>query len=143
MILEPWVQTIQPTFLLVEDDEICMALLSKCVKSVYENVFEVSDGQAAINWISQTDAQQVIVLLDVKLPKLSGPSVLSMIKARDDVGRFEVIMCTGNPISNEGLPYTELGAAATLVKPFSMVKLRDTIKRVIKSRYKQLSPPQS
>ncbi|HEV3038472.1 MAG TPA: response regulator [Candidatus Angelobacter sp.] len=87
------------SILLVEDSKI-LQLATKCLlaKAGYE-VFTAEDGQAALDLASINHPD--VILLDMMLPKLSGPEVLCRLKQNPETADIPVIVLSGLSQKNE------------------------------------------
>jgi two-component system cell cycle sensor histidine kinase/response regulator CckA len=90
------------------------------------NVFLAAHGHQAIGLFSERREEVAVVLLDVQMPGVDGPKILSALQKID----AEVRCCfmTGNP-----KPYTEeellrRGAIRVFRKPFALPELVGTLK---------------
>ncbi len=104
---------IQPTILVVEDDDVFRALL---VASLRQRGFEaigVPDGEAAID-TSREDSPEMAVV-DLKLPGISGLDVVRALKEIDPT--TAVVVLTGYGSIATALEAVRLGAAHYLTKP--------------------------
>jgi DNA-binding NtrC family response regulator len=73
-----------------------------------------------------------VVILDLKMPDLSGLEVLSRIKAIDPT--IEVIMLTGHGSSAAGIDGMERGAFDYVMKPVDLKALLEKIEQAYKKR---------
>jgi CheY-like chemotaxis protein len=87
--------------LLVEDNQGDVLLTREAFEESGSNseLFEVNDGQEAINFLEQIPpyAQVVspdLILLDINLPKINGHDVLRYIKSNPNLKHIPVIMLT-------------------------------------------------
>ena len=127
--------------LLVEDDETDVLLLRNAFRNarVANPLIEVSDGHAAIQYLSGAGAYEdrirypppFLLLLDLRLPKLSGFEVLGWIRDQAALAELIVVVLTGSDYSPDATRASELGANSYLVKPASFKELVETIKGII------------
>ena len=81
------------------------------------------DGEAAIEAIKL--GRPAIVLLDIRLPKIDGLTVLQRLRdASDDVA---VITMSGNADEDTARKSLELGAADFITKPFNLPYLETSL----------------
>jgi len=73
-----------------------------------------------------------VVLLDLKMPGMSGMETLVKIKARDP--SIDVIMVTGSVDGQIGESAIEAGAADHMVKPFDIEVLMTKIQDIMRKR---------
>src|SRR5882762_8837912 len=112
--------------LLVEDDEADIFLLRRAFRNarIANPLIEVRDGQAAIQYLSGVGAYAdrarypipFLVLLDLRLPKLSGFEVLEWIRDQPELAELIVVVWTASAQVPEVAKAQELGANAYLVK---------------------------
>ncbi len=120
------------TALVADDSPIARKILSNTLKRVcgFGEITEVSDGQAAVDAVRDTDFD--VVLLDWSMPSLSGIEALRAIRAaRKSV---PVIMVT---MENEGARIVEAidaGANNYIIKPFEPQSLAQKIRQVLRIR---------
>lgn len=115
--------------LLVEDDPGDAELTIRALKKhgLANNLVHLEDGQAALDFIFSNDPAVVhenlelkVIVLDLKLPRISGAEVLRKIKA-DPVKRMipVVIMSSSQEITDISRCYG-LGANSYIVKPLEL-----------------------
>jgi CheY-like chemotaxis protein len=115
------------TILFVEDDPDDVLLIERAFKRAELPLVPrvVSDGEAATAYLSGTGEYgdrlahpaPSLVLLDLKLPRLSGLEVLAWIRRDPRVGRLPVVILTSSRESIDIERAYELGANSYLVKP--------------------------
>lgn len=74
-----------------------------------------------------------LVLLDVMMPDMDGPTVLQQLRERKDVGSLPVIFMTAKVQRREVDQYLALGACGVIGKPFDPMQLPDEIRRIVRS----------
>jgi DNA-binding NtrC family response regulator len=106
--------------LIVDDDNSVRGFLEKFLKQKgYTWVKAVETAQEALDIVTKEDIK--LVLLDIKLPKMSGIEILGKIKQiKKDV---EVIMITGFPDEDTAKDALKLGAYDYIMKPFDLAYL--------------------
>lgn len=113
--------------LLAEDDKNFGSVLKTELEEDRYAVDLVTNGvEAVLNFIEQP---YILVLLDIRMPRLSGTDALKIIKRLNP--RIPVITFSGNATSPEVTESLACGAATCLMKPFKVQQLKDDIKRVI------------
>jgi two-component system OmpR family response regulator len=68
-----------------------------------------------------------LVLLDVMMPGMDGPSTLQRMRADPELSRIPVIFITAKAMPQEVARFRELGAAAVIAKPFDPMQLAKQI----------------
>ena len=98
------------------------------------NVLEVArDGEEALDWIARWEgghALPVVILLDLKLPRISGLEVLRQFKAHPDVRRIPVVVLTTSEEDADVAAAYALGANSYIVKPVEFEKFIDVAAQI-------------
>jgi CheY-like chemotaxis protein len=91
-----------------------------------------SDGDKAITALSGSlsSGPPACVLLDIKLPSLSGLEVLAWIRKNPGLKRLPVIMLTSSLIPNDINQAYDLGANSYLIKPPDLDSLIELVKTI-------------
>jgi PAS domain S-box-containing protein len=117
----------------VNDDAATRYLMSKILRSGGYTVLEAADGTSALRMVSQHHPD--LVLLDVKLPDMSGLDVCRRIKAEPTTADTLVIQTSATYATTdrkvEGL---ESGADIYLAQPIDALELLATIRAVMRTR---------
>jgi len=113
--------------LLVEDNPMDVDLtLRAFARRHIVNPLEVArDGEEAIGWIARWEQGHplpVVVLLDLKLPRLSGLEVLRRFKAHPRFARLPVVVLTTSREDADVAAAYELGVNSYIVKPVEFEK---------------------
>ena len=111
--------------LVVDDEPNIVLSLEFLMKQMDLDVRVASDGEAALQAISQQAPD--LVLLDVMMPKRDGFSVCRAIRANAAWNGMKIIMLTAKGREEEREKGLSVGADDYIVKPFST---RDVILRV-------------
>lgn len=125
--------------LLVEDHEndIEMTLEALAEHNLMNQVDIARDGAEALDYLfsrgayaSRTSGLPVAVLLDVKLPKLSGIEVLREIRQEPKLSHLPVVMLTSSREEPDLRRSYELGCNAYVVKPVDFPQFAQALKLV-------------
>lgn len=109
---------------LIIDDEIEFAsTLCQRLKLRGIAVVDVHSGTEGLQSLAQMNPG--IVILDLKMPDMSGLDVLDKIKEHDP--SIEVIMLTGHGSTASGVEAKEKGAFDYIMKPINLIELMDKI----------------
>jgi CheY-like chemotaxis protein len=120
----------RPFVLIVDDDEVIRSLLRLTLPDEGYDLVEAEDGDQALQ-ISDAD-QPALVLLDWRMPGISGEDVLTALKQRyPDV---PVIVLTAEPEAKVRTQAESLGADVFMAKPFSPLQLLATVERLLPDR---------
>ena len=122
--------------LLVEDNpkdaELTLAALARC--QLLNEVTHVRDGAQALDYLrcegayaGQNHGGPVVVLLDLKLPKLNGLEVLELIRRDPALRPTPVVMLTSSREEQDLVSSYELGVNAFVVKPVDFKEFFDAI----------------
>ncbi len=123
------------TFLLVEDDDNHAHLVTRSLKKarVQNRVFRVGDGAEALAFLRR-EGEYVemphpdVVLLDLKLPKISGHEVLATIKQDDHLKMIPVVVMTTSAAESDRARAYEHHANSYVVKPLDFDRFRELVK---------------
>lgn len=116
-----------PTVLLVEDDDNDVLLIQRAFRKVkLANPMQVvRDGERAIAYLrgdpefSEHGKAPLpsMILLDLKLPRVSGHEVLGWLRSQEELKRIPVVVLTSSKESADVNRAYDLGANSYLVKP--------------------------
>lgn len=95
----------------------------------------VKDGAEALDYLfcrgkyrMRTTGNPVVVLLDIKMPKVDGLQVLAAMKADDRFKTTPVVMLTSSREERDLVESYRLGVNAFVVKPVSFVDFMEAVK---------------
>jgi len=122
--------------LLVEDNpkdaELTMAALARC--QLLNDVTHVRDGVEALEYLrcqgryaGAMHGGPVVVLLDLKLPKVDGLEVLAAVRGDPHLSRTPIVMLTSSREEQDLVRSYELGVNAFVVKPVDFKEFFDAI----------------
>jgi two-component system response regulator len=125
------------TILLVEDNPDDVLLTKRALRKNYINaeVVVATDGSEALDWLfaegvhaSRNPAHlPALVLLDLKLPKLSGMEVLRRIRERPQTRLLRVVVLTTSREEEDVVECYVLGANSYVRKPVDLVEFSHVI----------------
>jgi CheY-like chemotaxis protein len=122
----------QVRILLVEDSPLDAELSIRALKDgKLANAIEwVKDGQQALDYLfregefaDRTSAMPHLVLLDLKMPRVSGIEVLKIIKADTRTRRIPVVIMTSSQEEKDIAQSYDLGVNSYVVKPVDFLAL--------------------
>jgi two-component system response regulator len=126
--------------LLVEDNpsdaELALHALKKC--KVANHILHVRDGAEALDFLfcrgqfSARDARihPVLVLLDLKLPKLDGLQVLRQIKNDPRTRAIPVILLTSSKEESDMATGYQLGVNSYIQKPVNFAEFQEVVRQL-------------
>jgi CheY-like chemotaxis protein len=127
-----------PPLLLVDDDPEDLFLLQRALKKAGIDLPQriATNGEQAITYLSGTgtfadrEAFPIpqAVLLDLKMPFVSGFEVLEWIRARPQLSGVQVTVLTGSSIDRDRQRALDLGAKGYLIKPATPAMLREVLR---------------
>lgn len=124
------------TILIVEDDSGFVRALEKSAQSHGFNPLAVEDGETALELLNHHTP--AAILLDIKLPGISGMGVLESIKQRSELRHIPIHMISGLEYQ---IPAMRLGAVGYLGKPVSVEGIKgafDRIEKMLDKKMKQV-----
>ncbi len=125
--------------LLIEDDpnDIELTLNALDEYNLSNEIVVARDGVEALDYLYQRGnfAQRpsgypIVIMLDLKLPKLDGVQVLRQIKADQTLRLIPVVVLTSSRESQDLAECYKLGANAYVVKPVRFSEFIDAVKHI-------------
>lgn len=120
-----------------DDKDIELTLTALAEHSLSDDVAIVRDGEEALDFLFRRgkytelpDGNPVVVLLDVKMPKVDGLEVLRRMKSDNKLRRVPVVMLTSSREARDIVESYELGVNAYVVKPVNFGKLMQAVKQL-------------
>ena len=123
--------------LLVEDNPNDVELTLRALKkhNLANNIHVVKDGAEALDYIFASNAyayrkiedRPKVILLDLKLPKVSGLEVLSKIKSDERTKIIPVVVLTSSKEERDLVESYRLGANSYITKPADFDKFVDSV----------------
>lgn len=100
-------------------------------------VIHVRDGAEALDYLyrrgafaDRTNGQPIVVLLDLKMPKVDGLAVLRQVKADPVLKAIPVVIMTSSREEQDVVKSYELGVNAYVVKPLKFQEFAAAVKQV-------------
>ena len=125
--------------LLVEDDPMDMELTLTALeeKKLANEVLVVHDGEEALNYLysrgsfrMRSPGNPVLILLDLKLPKIDGLGVLRQVKSDEHLKTIPVVMLTSSREEKDIIEGYKLGVNAYVVKPIDFHDFVEAVKEI-------------
>ena len=125
--------------LLAEDDEGHASLVQRNLRraGIVNDIVHVKDGQEALDYIhcagahaGRVSAGRLLLLLDIKMPRVDGVEVLRQLKADDRTAMIPVIMLTTTDDPQEIQRCYELGCSIYITKPVASDEFVEDIRRL-------------
>ena len=126
--------------LLADDNpvDVELILLSLAAEGIASNIQHVHDGEEALDFLfcrgaftqRTPDTPPKLVILDVKLPKVSGLEVLQEVRQDPRTRLVPVVLLTSSNLARDVALGYELGANSYVQKPVDFVQFRHTVQRL-------------
>lgn len=121
--------------LLIEDNPMDVDLTLRAFqrRRITNPVEVLRDGQEALDWISRQGPESVpplVILLDLKLPKVGGLEVLAQLKSHAELRHLPVVVLTSSAESRDVKSAYDLGVNSYIVKPISFEKFLDVATQI-------------
>lgn len=123
--------------LLAEDNahDVELTLEALGESNLANSVTVVRDGEEALDYLlrqgkyqSREDINPVVVLLDIKMPKIDGLQVLSILRSNDKLKTIPVVMLTSSREEQDLIESYRLGVNAFVVKPVNFSEFLTAVK---------------
>jgi CheY-like chemotaxis protein len=102
--------------LVVEDDEACRDEIREILESAGHAVIEAGDGEQALRLLlSDQTLEPAVVVLDMWLPRMTGPEFLEHLRKHDTLARIPVVVTSASHVFSE---YAAVSGVGWLPKPF-------------------------
>jgi len=120
-----------PRVLVVDDDPVNRALVRRVLQRSELQVSEAADGVAALERINEGGCD--LVVLDLNMPRLSGPEVLTRLKRSVSTAGIPVVVLTGTEETWTETELLEAGADDYIRKPIDpprfLARVKATLRR--------------
>jgi CheY-like chemotaxis protein len=117
------------------DMELTLTALEE--KKLANEVMVVHDGEEALNFLyargsfrMRAPGNPILILLDLKLPKVDGLEVLRQIKSDENLKSIPVVMLTSSREEQDVVHSYKLGVNAYVVKPIDFQDFLNAVKEI-------------
>ena len=114
--------------LVAEDDPDIRELIALSLRFAGYEVIPAADGQQAVDLA--VERKPDLILLDIRMPRLTGFEALEQIKQRDEFAQTPVVILSAKGQESEIQAGLELGAIQYILKPFAPDELVAKIKQL-------------
>ena len=127
------------TIVMVEDDEGHARLIEKNIRraGVANQIMPFTNGTAALEYLLGADGtgisnkgQQLLILLDLNLPDMTGVDILEKVKTNEHIRRCPVVGLTTTDDQREIQRCYDLGANVYITKPVDYDGFANAIKQL-------------
>jgi len=127
--------SLNPPILVVEDNPLDLDLTQRAfAKHRLANPIHVArDGEEALNFIPRCESgepQPAVILLDLKLPKVSGLDVLRQLKRHSKFNVIPVVVLTTSGEDRDIEDAYRLGANSYIIKPVDFEKFLEVASQI-------------
>ena len=129
-----------PVILLVEDDADDAFLAESALEKagVPHQVIRLGDGEQAIKYLAgdppfhdrKAHPLPWLVLLDLKMPGITGFEVLTWVKTRPDLASIPIVVLTGSILGKDRAEAHQLGAVGYEIKPMDFKSLVNIVQGI-------------
>lgn len=130
----------QAAILLVEDnpDDEALTVRAFSKNSIQNPIVVAHDGQEALDYLYGTgryvgrdlSSRPVLILLDIKLPKLNGIEVLRQIRGHEATRLIPVVVLTTSKEEDDLVKSYSLGANSYIRKPVDFQQFMEVVRQV-------------
>jgi len=117
------------------DIELTLSALEEC--HLKNRIDIVRDGQEVLDYLfykgkyeNRIKETPLVILLDIKMPKLDGIEALKIIKENDETKLIPVVMLTSSDVEKDLVISYKLGVNAYVVKPIEFDEFMETVKKL-------------
>ncbi len=115
--------------LVIDDDPDIRTVLAKSLTAAGYEVVTAESGRDAVGLLAREDFE--IVLSDVRMPELDGPSLFHFLEKHLPATKNRVIFVTGDTSNQETLRFLGESGRPHLTKPVNLAKLLAVVEAVI------------
>jgi two-component system response regulator len=125
--------------LIIDDDpnDIFMTKRALLKSGFNVEVEAATSGEAALEFLQKEDCLPSLILLDVKMPIMSGIETLRRIRADERLGNIRVVILTTSILESDKKEAYEAGANYFLNKAFDIGQLCADIKSILERWLKE------
>lgn len=112
--------------MIVDDNMTNLIMAKKALEDLYE-IFPVSSGKVALEFLQEMPDPPDVVLLDVDMPDMNGFYVISQMKNIEKLANIPVVFLTAQEDTTTEVEGYSLGAQDYIKKPFTATLLRKRV----------------
>ena len=118
----------KPTVLVVDDDPVMRDTLRQLLGDAGYSVVTAEDGAAALGALDRRETWPDLVLLDMRMPFMDGPTFFECLRSRPESRRTPVVIVSGTLRSSVR---GEVQGIRIVKKPFDASKLLDIVDAMV------------
>jgi DNA-binding response OmpR family regulator len=117
------------TILVAEDEPDIRGLIKFSLEFIGLTVVEATNGQQAVDMAPEV--QPDLIMLDVRMPKLSGYEACEKLKSQDETKDYPVVFLSARGQDQEIKYGLRLGAVEYILKPFAPDELQQRVSSLL------------
>ncbi len=121
--------------LVIDDEQAIRSFCRHILKGAGIECDEAADGEAGLAMLHAQPYD--VVLLDVDMPKMTGPEVLRRVRETPPCPHLKVLMFSGRATADDMAQQLLAGADDYLTKPFSLIQLQGRVKEALRLKEAQ------
>ncbi len=123
----------EPTILVVDDDPDDVELATLAIEKARQDahVISASDGKSALMLLLSRTSLPDLVLLDLKMPGMSGVETLREMRAIDKLKKIPVVVITSSSLESDMCEALSAGADGFAHKAFDMAQFNRDIEALL------------
>ncbi len=117
------------------DIELTLAAFNEC--KLKNRIDVARNGQEVLDYLYRSgkyadrpDEKPVVILLDIKMPKVDGIQALKVIKADEQLKTIPVVMLTSSSMEKDMVESYHLGVNAYVIKPVDYIEFMMAVKEI-------------
>jgi len=123
------------TILVIEDEPDIRDFVARLCQLEGYRVLQAEDGETGLRLAKEERVD--LVLLDLRLPKIDGWTVLKELKSNLELSSIPVVIFTASAAVSQRDRALAMGAVDYLVKPLSAATLKETIAHILHDKERQ------
>lgn len=123
------------TILIIEDEPDIRDFVARLCQLEGYRVLQAEDGEAGLRLAEEERVD--LVLLDLRLPKIDGWTVLKELKSNLELSSIPVVIFTASAAVSQRDRALDMGAVDYLVKPLSAATLKEIIAHILHRKGRQ------
>jgi len=123
------------TILIIEDEPDIRDFVARLCQLEGYRVLQAEDGETGLRLAEEERVD--LVLLDLRLPKIDGWTVLKELKSNPELSSIPVVIFTASAAVSQRDRALDMGAVDYLVKPLSAATLKEIIAHILHRKGRQ------
>ncbi len=111
--------------LIVEDNELNMKLFNDLLQATGYDTLQTDDGFEAMELTR--NHRPDLILMDIRLPRISGLDVIKQLKGDEDIADIPVIAVTAFAMNGDEEKFRDSGCDGYIAKPISVSAFLETV----------------